>query len=200
MRSPKTIITFALVLGLAAIPLTARAQRPQSDQTDLTDQTDNDGFPNAVVEWGCSYQRDFYAICSYGPRDQSMFITFTEPVRIPGHKILLPGSYRFLLSHWEANSNLIQIQDDRRHVVATLMTIPTERNNATEQNMVTLASGSGKAPDTLLKWFSSGDVNGHEFVYPGQEGKALSEEPVLTVGVAPADKQNPRKLIVSRQY
>ena len=115
-------------------------------------------------------------------RDQSIKLTFSKPIEIPG-QFLPAGTY--LLKVADPNDlNLVQIFNaDGSRLYATLETISTERPEPTEDTVVTLAQQPNGRPNALLKWFYPGDTTGHEFVYPKQEQQQLAQYRQQTIPV-----------------
>ena len=60
--------------------------------------------------------------------------TFSQPVEIPGGKVLPAGAYMFRLADILGDRNVVQIFDkDRRTLYATVLTIPDYRPNPTDK-------------------------------------------------------------------
>jgi hypothetical protein len=113
---------------------------------------------------------------------QETIITFNQPVEIPGHA-LPAGTYMFKVVDNVADQNMVQIFNaDGTKLYATVQTIPTIRQNATTNTAITLAE---QKPDALLKWFYSGRLTGHRFVYSTQEDQQLAQDQHVTVTATP---------------
>lgn len=115
-------------------------------------------------------------------RDQSTKVTFSKSIEIPG-QFLSAGTY--LLKVGDSNDlNLVQIFNaDGTRLYATLQTISTQRSEATEGTVLTLARQPNGRPNALLKWFYPGETTGREFVYPKQEEQQLTQYRQQTIAV-----------------
>jgi len=88
----------------------------------------------------------FYVLAAQADEsDQATTVTFNQPVQIPG-QLLPAGTYVFRLTNYDAARNVVQIfNSDRTHVIATLDTIATDRQEPTGHPVITLAEqGAGK--------------------------------------------------------
>lgn len=123
------------------------------------------------------------AQASVAPFDQLSYMTFTQPVALPG--VTLPaGEYIFRLPARNTSRMVLQVlSKDRAHVYATLLTVPTSRIEATDDPTVTFhESPAGTAPP-IQAWFYAGERFGMEFAYPEDQAKLIarhSSHPVLT--------------------
>jgi hypothetical protein len=184
MKAHKTIGTaLALVLGLAMFVPGARAgtdvEGNQFGYDPLSMFPYNPGYlipPTAKLN--CKPQPNETVICADG--NQMTEFNFAVPVKLPGNTIFPPGTYRFVLSNWDADTNTVMILNDRWDPVKTLETIPIERSKPTVESMLAFVGEPGQLP-ALTKWFFHGQTEGHEFVYPGREEKVFSEEPEVTI-------------------
>jgi hypothetical protein len=108
--------------------------------------------------------------------DQATTMTFNEPIQIPG-QVLPAGTYVLKLASRDSDLNTVQIfNSDRTVVYGTFQTIPTDRREPTGDTVIDLAKQGSGQPDALLKWFYPGDSTGHEFVYPKEKEKELSQD------------------------
>ena len=95
-------------------------------------------------------------------------ITFSAPIQIPG-QVLPAGTYIFQQAMPDDNSNVIQVfNSDRTVLYETLPTVSTERATATSHTAITLSEPESGIP-LLVKWFYPGSLDGHEFVYSGEQ-------------------------------
>jgi len=102
-------------------------------------------------------------------------VTFSAPVEIPG-KVLPAGSY--ILERVDDNDmrDTVRIFNaDHSVLYATLETVPVDRMNTMGDPSITLAEQGSGNPDALVRWFYSGSLTGHEFVYPKAEEKELAQ-------------------------
>jgi hypothetical protein len=113
--------------------------------------------------------------------NETTILTFSQPIQIP-EQILPAGTYLFKLANSDSDRDLVQIfSSDQMHLYATFQTIPTERQNPTDDTAITFAQQGDGQPETLLKWFYPGNLTGHEFVYSRQREKELAQDRQLTV-------------------
>jgi hypothetical protein len=114
--------------------------------------------------------------------DQSIKITFNQPIEIPG-KVLPAGTYLFKLAD-PNDLNVVRIFNSQgTRLYATLQTITAERAMPTGDAVVVLADPSEGRPETLVKWFYPGNTSGHELVYPKQEEQQLAQVRQQTIVV-----------------
>ena len=119
-------------------------------------------------------------------RDQATQITFSQPVQIPG-QVLPAGTYWFLLANISEQQDVVQIYNsDRSKLYATLDTASIERQDATGHTVVKLAEQESSKPDALVAWFYPGETTGHEFLYPKDQEKQLSQDSQQTVVATPS--------------
>jgi hypothetical protein len=110
-------------------------------------------------------------------REQTTFITFSQPVSLPG--ITLPaGKYLFrhlppdLVSH----RHVVQVlSEDRSKIYATLLTIPNQQLKPSGQPFVLFHERPASAPAAVQAWFYPGDTIGDEFVYPPAQARQIAE-------------------------
>jgi hypothetical protein len=107
-------------------------------------------------------------------------LTFSRAIQIPG-KVLPAGTYLFKLANTN-DRHIVQVFNaDGTLLYATIMTIATERPNASGDSVVTLAEQGPGKPDALLKWFYPGRTTGNEFVYSKQEEQQLAQDRQQTI-------------------
>jgi hypothetical protein len=132
-----------------------------------------------IIAFGFIYELAAHADES----NQATTVTFNQPVQIPG-QLLPAGTYVFRLANNDSSHNVVQIfNSDRTHVLATLDTIATDRQEPTGHTVITLAEQGAGKPDVLLKWFYPGNLTGNEFRYSDQREKelALAEQETIVV-------------------
>jgi hypothetical protein len=114
--------------------------------------------------------------------DQSIKITFNQPIEIPG-QVLPAGTYLFKLA--DPNElNLVRIfNSEGTRLYATLQTVTAERSKPTGDTVVVLAEQPNGRPETLVKWFYPGNPSGHELVYSKQEEQQLAQDRQQTIVV-----------------
>src|SRR5580658_5507895 len=113
--------------------------------------------------------------------DQATRVTFSQPVQIPG-RVLPAGTYVFVLPD-EANDHLqVRIFNaDRTKLIATLLTVDTERSKPADNTVFGFAERGSAQPEAIVTWFYPGETSGHEFVYPKQVEKELASAKQVTV-------------------
>jgi hypothetical protein len=112
--------------------------------------------------------------------DQSIKMTFSQPIEIPG-QVLPAGTYLFKLAD-SNDMDLVRIfNSEGTHLYATLETVAASRRKPSGDTVVTLAEQPNGRPETLLKWFYPGDTIGHELVYSKQEERQLAQDRQQTV-------------------
>jgi len=118
--------------------------------------------------------------------DQATQITISQPVQIPG-QVLPAGTYWFLLANISEQQDVVQIYNsDRSKLYATLETATIESQEATGHTVVKLAEQESSKPDALVAWFYPGETTGHEFLYPKDQEKQLSQDSQQTVVATPS--------------
>ena len=121
--------------------------------------------------------------------NESTRLTFSQPMEIPGHRILAADTYWFetMADLSVANDNVVQIFNaDHTRIVATLPSVAIQRQTLTASTEVNFAKQGANEPNVLVSWFYPGSGTGHEFIYSRQEEKAVASEPALKVMAHPA--------------
>jgi hypothetical protein len=122
----------------------------------------------------------FFEVAAHADEwDFTTKLTFSQPVEIPG-QVLPAGTYLFRLVD-SSDRHIVQVFNSDRKVLATLMAVPTERQQPTGESVVTFAEQGAGRPEALLKWFYPGETTGNELVYPKQEEKQLAQDRQQTV-------------------
>jgi hypothetical protein len=134
--------------------------------------------------------------------NQKTKVTFSQPVEVPG-RTLPAGTYWFVLADSVTDRNIVQIfSEDWSKLYATEFTVPSDRLNAPDDTLLTLAEResngtparvkwyyTGPALETLstiaesqsngtpaiLTWFYPGQTIGHEFEYSKSEESELTQ-------------------------
>lgn len=117
--------------------------------------------------------------------NQATKLTFNQPVEIPG-RVLAAGTYWFTLTQGDTDRNLVEIwNNDRQHLVTTVMTIPDMRMHHIGRISIKFEREHPTGtPEALRAWFYPGDSYGHEFVYPESQARKIAKEtgrPVLSM-------------------
>ena len=101
-----------------------------------------------------------------GPFDQFSYMTFSQPVAVPG-ATLPAGKYIFRLPDRDNARTVMQVMSaDRSHVYAMFQTTPTTREKTTHDPTVTFYESPVGTPMPIKAWYYADDRFGLEFVYP----------------------------------
>ena len=112
--------------------------------------------------------------------DQAIQVTFSQAVQIPG-RTLSAGTYWFVLDNAQ-DRDLVQVfNEDRSELLDTLLTIPTERPNSTDNTAFTFANQGEDQPKAVVSWFYPGRTLGHEFLYPAPQRTEIAQSQHITV-------------------
>jgi hypothetical protein len=124
----------------------------------------------------------FVPTASAGISSQSTEISFSQPVRIPGGKVLPAGTYWLtLVDHGNTHRLVVIYNAKRNRPEALLQTMPAFRMTASNRTEITLAERGRNEPDVLVNRFYPGMHYGHSFIYSLGTDRRLSEEPVVKV-------------------
>ena len=96
--------------------------------------------------------------------DKRTTLTFSEAVEVPG-KVLPAGTYVFQLADSPSCRHIVQVFDSRGRILATMLTVSTDRRTATDDTRITFAEQPAGAPPPVKKWFYPGQRGGEEFIY-----------------------------------
>jgi hypothetical protein len=122
--------------------------------------------------------------------DEATFMTFNEPVQIPG-QILPAGTYLFELADHGSEPDVVQVfSADRTVLYGTFLTLATERQDPTGDTSVTLAESESGGTPVLVKWFYPGRDIGNEFEYSKQTERVLARDHQQTIVVRQAPTSN----------
>ena len=127
------------------------------------------------------------AHANVGRFDQLTYMTFSQPVALPG--VTLPaGEYIFRLPDRAAARMVLQVlSSDRKTVLAMFPTRPTSREEASDDPMVVFHEAPPGATLPIRAWFYPGERFGLEFAYPEEQAKLIAEHsdvPVLTASLS----------------
>jgi hypothetical protein len=112
-----------------------------------------------------------------GQKDQMTYLTFQQPVRIPGHT-LAPGSYcfqEFDVGAGPAPNRILVTNRSTGQAVAILLTIGATRAETSNATILTFAPDSQGRPPALVEWFSPGELDGHRFLYSEKAEKRIEQ-------------------------
>lgn len=100
-------------------------------------------------------------------------ITVNETVLVPG-KELPPGKYVLKVMNATANRHIVQIyNEDQTQLQTTILAIPNERVQRTENTVLTYWETPAGVPPALRAWFYPGDTYGQEFAYPKEMAERI---------------------------
>jgi hypothetical protein len=116
--------------------------------------------------------------------DRKTILTFSGAVEIPGH-VLVKGTYVFKLYNSPSDRSIVQIfNESQDHVYATVLAMPSYRENPPDKTDVTFWERAENSPQAVKSWFYPGGVYGLEFVYPKWQAAKISmrnNAPVLAL-------------------
>jgi len=103
------------------------------------------------------------------------YLTFSGPVQIPG-ATLPAGTYAFEIANPDTTRHVIRVseKDSGKHI-GLFMTIPNDRLDPPNDNLVMFAERPAGAPQAIQVWYYPGDRIGEEFVYPKNQAVALAK-------------------------
>jgi hypothetical protein len=108
--------------------------------------------------------------------NQMTKLSFSEAVEIPG-QVLPAGTYWFVLQNDASDRDIVQIfSADWSKIEATLQTVPTDREQSTDETDIQFAERPYQKPEAILKWYYPGLLTGHEFVYSSKHEKEFARE------------------------
>jgi hypothetical protein len=124
--------------------------------------------------------------------DQLSKLTFSQPIQIPGNKVLPAGTYCFRLAD-SPSRHLVQIYNSNgSQLYATIPTISDQQpgvidyRDVTNHTVLTFAEAAKGEPYTLVDWFYPDHIIGNQFVYSSPKESQMAEERILTVTARPA--------------
>jgi hypothetical protein len=103
------------------------------------------------------------------------YLTFSGPVQIPG--VTLPaGTYTFEIANPDTTRHVIRVSEkDTNKPIGLFMTIPNQRLEAPDDNLIMFAERPAGTPQAIQVWFYPGDRIGEEFVYPKSQAVAIAK-------------------------
>src|SRR5262245_46375988 len=103
------------------------------------------------------------------------YLTFSGPVQIPG-KTLPAGTYTFELANPDTTRHVIRVsQKDSGKPLALFLTIPQDRLDPPDDNLIMFAERPAGSPQAIQAWFYPGDRIGEEFVYPKDQAMKIAK-------------------------
>jgi len=104
------------------------------------------------------------------------YLTFSGPVQLPG--VTLPGgTYMFKLADPDSGRRILQVWDkEGTKLYTTLMTIPDERMQATDEPAVMFSERPSGQAAAIKSWFYPAERIGYEFVYPKRQAMQIAKD------------------------
>ena len=101
-------------------------------------------------------------------------MTFSAPVELPG-KRLEAGTYVFKLADL-AGRNVIQVfADDEKDILGQWFFVPANRQEPTEETIVTFREAAAGTTPAVQYWFYPGKLIGREFIYPKDQAMVIAQ-------------------------
>jgi hypothetical protein len=124
------------------------------------------------------------------PADRTTYVTISGPVSLPG--VTLPaGEYLFRLADTQASRSVVQIFNrDRTKIFATILAIPAERTEVSDEAVITFKEAPSNRPPAVHFWYYAGEKSGQEFAYPKAQAMQIasaSGESVLAIDTTSSD-------------
>jgi hypothetical protein len=114
--------------------------------------------------------------------------TFSQPVELPGNKVLPAGTYAFKLMDSASDRNIVQVfNKDMTMLYATILTIPDYRPQPHDKTIVKFSETSRGGPEAIKEWFYPGDQYGQEFVYPKSRATEIAKASNQSVPAMPSE-------------
>lgn len=103
------------------------------------------------------------------------FLTFSGPVQVPG--VTLPaGTYTFEIANPDTTRHVIRVSSqDGTKTYGMFMTIPNDRMEPPDDNVVMFAERPAGIPQAIQVWYYPGDRVGEEFVYPKDQAARIAK-------------------------
>ncbi len=102
--------------------------------------------------------------------------TFSQPVEIPGGKVLPAGTYSFKVLDSVRDRYVVQIfNKDQTQVYATVLAIPDYRRQVGDHAVIKFSETPSGGPEAVKEWFYPGETAGWEFVYPQSRATELAK-------------------------
>jgi hypothetical protein len=135
------------------------------------------------------------------PSDKATFVTVSGPVSLPG--VTLPaGTYLFRLADTQASRSVVQIFDkDRTKIFATILAIPAERMEPSDEAVITFKETPSDRPPAVHFWYYAGEKSGQEFAYPKAQAMQIasaSGESVMAIETTSTDVEEMKSAEMTR--
>ena len=107
--------------------------------------------------------------------NKKTYLTFSGPVQIPG-ATLPAGTYLFQLADPDNARHVVMVASkDGSHVYGMFITIPNDRLETPDENVVMFGETPAGAPQAIQAWWYPGERMGEEFVYPKNQAMAIAK-------------------------
>ena len=107
--------------------------------------------------------------------NKKTFLTFSGPVQVPG-ATLQAGTYMFQLADPDNARHVVMVSSkEGDKTYGMFMTIPNERLQAPDENVIMFAESPAGTPQAVQAWFYPGDRIGEEFVYPKDQASMIAK-------------------------
>jgi hypothetical protein len=133
-------------------------------------------------------------LAAFGPTakaDESnklTYFSFSQPVELPGNKVLPAGTYAFKLMDSAGDRNIVQVfNKDLTMLYATILTIPDYRPQPHDKTIVKFSETAQGGPEAIKEWFYPGDQYGQEFVYPKSRAVEIAKAANQSVPSMPSE-------------
>ena len=107
--------------------------------------------------------------------NKKTYLTFSGPVQIPG-ATLPAGTYLFQLADPDNARHVVMVASkDGSHIYGMFLTIPNDRIDTPDDNVVMFGESPAGAPQAVQAWWYPGERIGEEFVYPKTQAVAIAK-------------------------
>jgi len=123
--------------------------------------------------------------------NKKTFVTFNQPVEVPGGVVLPAGAYVFKLLDSASNRHIVQIfNENQTQIHATILAIPNYRLQVTGKTVITFTERAAGEPPAIKAWFYPGDNFGQEFVYSKRRAADFAKLTTSPTPAAPSELES----------
>ncbi len=112
-------------------------------------------------------------------RDKT-FMTFSHAVELPRLR-LEAGTYVFRLADTDSRNVIQVLSEDEKTPLGQWFFMPTERQEATADTVVTFRETSAASTPAVQSWYYPGARSGREFIYPKDQALRIAQRTGATV-------------------
>jgi hypothetical protein len=117
--------------------------------------------------------------------NRETILTINQPMTVPG-AMLAPGTYIFKLADDNGSRTVVNIfRESDRELMATVNTVRMHRTDRPGDLTLKVALAENGAVPTVKGWFYPGSMDGHEFLYPKAQARAIANAETVDIPVAP---------------